>query len=396
MSTRLAKGGRLVNRGRKVQFSFNGKNLSGFEGDTLASALLANDQMMVGRSFKYHRPRGVVAAGAEEPNALVNLGEGAFFEPNQRATTTEVFAGLTATSQNHWPTLEFDVGAINSYLSRFLPAGFYYKMFMYPRAFWKHVYEPFIRQSAGLGKAPKQKDGSDYEHFYAFYDVVVIGGGIAGLQAAKTAAAAGAKVLVMEQTGDWGVCAVVDGVEINGASADEFVAATVAELQAMDNVTLKTRMMGAGVYDHGYLLGYERVTDHDPSLAGPRHRLWRIRTAQIISATGAIERPLSFAGNDIPGVLLASAVRDYVVNWGVAVGDRTVVVTNNDDAYRTAIALKKAGLDVPVILDARANGAGSLADTARKMGIRVEYGKAIAKVKGGKRVTGVSICAQRS
>src|SRR6056300_1836776 len=170
MSTRLAKGGRLVNRGRKVQFSFNGKNLSGFEGDTLASALLANDQMLVGRSFKYHRPRGVVASGAEEPNALVNMGEGAFFEPNQRATTTEVFDGLTATSQNHWPTLEFDVGAINTYLARFLPAGFYYKMFIHPRSFWKHIYEPFVRQSAGLGKAPDKelKDADTYEHFYFF------------------------------------------------------------------------------------------------------------------------------------------------------------------------------------------------------------------------------------
>ena len=394
MSTRIKTGGRLIDRTKSVTFKFNGRKLQGYAGDTLASALLANDQMLVGRSFKYHRPRGVVASGAEEPNALVNMGEGAFFEPNQRATTTEVFDGLTATSQNHWPTLEFDVGAINSYLSRFLPAGFYYKMFMYPRAFWKHVYEPFIRQSAGLGKAPKQKDGSDYEHFYAFYDVVVIGGGIAGLQAAKTAAAAGAKVLVMEQTADWGGRAVVDGVEINGASADEFVAATVAELQAMDNVTLKTRMMGAGVYDHGYLLGYERVTDHDPSLAGPRHRLWRIRTAQIISATGAIERPLSFAGNDIPGVLLASAVRDYLVNWGVSIGDRTIVVTNNDDAYRTAIALKQAGLSVPMILDARPAGGGALAQQARDMGIRVENGKAIAKVHGGKRVTAVSICDQ--
>ena len=394
MSTRIQTGGRLIDRTKSVTFKFNGRKLQGYAGDTLASALLANDQMLVGRSFKYHRPRGVVASGAEEPNALFNMGEGAFFEPNQRATTTEVFDGLTATSQNHWPTLEFDVGAINSYLSRFLPAGFYYKMFMYPRAFWKHVYEPFIRQSAGLGKAPKQKDGSDYEHFYAFYDVVVIGGGIAGLQAAKTAAAAGAKVLVMEQTADWGGRAVVDGVEINGASADEFVAATVAELQAMDNVTLKTRMMGAGVYDHGYLLGYERVTDHDPSLAGPRHRLWRIRTAQIISATGAIERPLSFAGNDIPGVLLASAVRDYLVNWGVSIGDRTIVVTNNDDAYRTAIALKQAGLSVPMILDARPSGGGALAQQARDMGIRVENGKAIAKVHGGKRVTAVSICDQ--
>ncbi len=394
MSTRLSTGGRLTDTSKQIEFRFNGKRLKGYAGDTLASALLANDQMLIGRSFKYHRPRGVVASGAEEPNGLVNMNEGAFFEPNQRVTTTELYDGLAATSQNHWPSLEFDVGAINTHLSRFLPAGFYYKMFMYPRSFWKHVYEPFIRQSAGLGKAPKDKDGSTYEHFYAFYDVVIIGGGVAGLQAAKTAAASGARVLVMEQTAHWGGRAVVDGGTIAGQATEAFVEKTVADLAAMENVTLKTRMMGAGVYDHGYLLGYERVSEHAPEMAGPRHRLWRIRAAQIITATGAIERPLSFAGNDIPGVLLASAVRDYVVNWGVSIGDRTVVVTNNDDAYRTAIALKNAGLSVPVIIDARMNGGGELATTARSMGIRVENGKAIARVNGGKRVTGVEICLQ--
>ncbi len=394
MSTRLATGGRLIDRSKQVSFRFNGKQMVGYEGDTLAAALLANDQMMMGRSFKYHRPRGVVASGAEEPNALVNLGEGGRFEPNQRATTTEIFDGLTATSQNHWPSLEFDVGAINNAVARFLPAGFYYKTFMFPRFAWKHLYEPIVRHSAGLGRVPKERDVDTYEHYYAFFDVVVIGGGVAGLQAAKVAGRAGAKVLLMEQTAHWGGRAPVDGGKVDHAPVEKFVEGIVSELKTMPNVTLRNRMMGAGVYDHGYVLGYERLRDHCPEEAGPRHRLWRIRAGRIITATGAIERPLSFAGNDIPGVMLAGALRDYIVDYGISPGDRVVVVTNNDDAYRTAIAVKNAGLAVPVVIDARNNGGGALADMARDLGVRVECGKAISKVLGNKRVTGVAICSQ--
>ena len=218
-------------------------------------------------------------------------------------------------------------------------------MFIHPRPFWKHVYEPFIRQSAGLGKAPDKelKDADTYEHFYYFCDVLVIGGGVAGLQAAKTAAASGAKVLVLEEKSNWGGRTPVDGGTIEGLEADAWVAKTVAELDAMDNVTLRTRTMGAGVYDHGYILGYERLTDHAPGQGGPRHRLWRIRATQTVTATGAIERPLSFAGNDVPGVMLAASMRDYVVNWGVTPGQKVVVATNNDDAYRTAISLHEVG-----------------------------------------------------
>ena len=394
MSTRLASGGRLVNKNKAVSFTFNGKNLRGFEGDTLASALLANDQMLIGRSFKYHRPRGVVASGAEEPNGLVNLGEGAKFEPNQRVTTTELYEGLTAKSQNHWPSLEFDVGAINTHLSRFLPAGFYYKMFIHPRPLWKHVYEPIIRHSAGLGKAPKDRDEDTYEHYHASFDVVVVGGGIAGLAAALSAGQSGARVMLVEQTNDWGGRANVDTPTVDGKPAAEWINATLQVLENMENVTLRLRTQGSGVYDHGYVLAYERLTDHAPETEGPRHRLWRIRTKQIVTATGAIERPLSFAGNDIPGVLLAAAVRDYVVNFGVSIGDRTVVVTNNDDAYRTGITLKKAGLEVPAIIDARTNPQGELIDEARALGIRIEVGRGIAKVKGGKRVTSVEMCNQ--
>lgn len=394
MSTRLSKGGRLIDRSRQAQFTFNGKRMSGFAGDTLASGLLANDQMLVGRSFKYHRPRGIVASGAEEPNALVNMGEGGRFEPNQRVTTTELFDGLTATSQNHWPSLEFDVGVVNNYAARFLPAGFYYKTFMFPRFAWKHVFEPVVRQSAGLGKVPQGPEVDRYEYTYAFCDLFIVGGGIAGLQAALVAGQAGKRVMLVEQTAHWGGRAPVDGDVIDGKAAGAWVKDTVQALEKLPNVTLRLRCMAAGVYDHGYVLADEKVADHTPGDGRPRHRLWRIRAGKIISAQGAIERPLSFAGNDIPGVMLASAVRDYVVNFAVSPGDRTVVVTNNDDAYRTAIALKEAGLEVPVIVDARSSLTGALPAKAKAMGIRVEAGKAIVKVKGGKRVTGVSIGLQ--
>jgi len=394
MSTRLARGGRLIDRSAGVEFTFNGKRMRGYAGDTLAAALLANDQMLVGRSFKYHRPRGIVASGAEEPNALVNLGAGGRFEPNQRTTTTELFDGLAATSQNHWPSLEFDVGAVNSRLSRFFPAGFYYKTFMHPRPFWKHVFEPVIRRSAGLGKVPTEPDADRYEYVYAFCDLLVAGGGIAGLQAALVAAASGARVMVLEQTAHWGGRAPVDGDVIDGAPADDWITGAVQTLAAMANVTLMPRTMAAALYDHGYVLAEERTADHTPGDGRPRKRMWRIRAAKVVAATGAIERPLSFAGNDLPGVMLAGAVRDYVVNWAVSPGDRTVVVTNNDDAYRTAIALKEAGLEVPAVIDARAVVSGALPDRARALGIRVEAGRAVVKVRGGKRVEAVEIGLQ--
>ena len=394
MSTRLQKGGRLIDRTKPVSFTFNGRRMQGYQGDTLASALLGGDQMLMGRSFKYHRPRGLVASGAEEPNALVGLGQAVRFEPNQRVTTTELFEGAAAASQNHWPSLEFDVGAINDRFARFLPAGFYYKTFMFPRFAWKHLFEPIIRRSAGLGRVPQERDADRYEYAYAFADLVVVGGGIAGLAVALQAGRDGKRVLLVEQTAHWGGRAPVDRVEVDGLPAADWVKKTIEALGKMPNVTLRTRTMASGLYDHGYLLAYERVSDHTPGDDRPRHRLWRVRAGHVVTATGAIERPLSFAGNDIPGVMLAGAVRDYVVNWAVSPGDRTVIVTNNDDAYRTALALLDAGLVVPAIIDARASVKGALPEAARARGIRVLEGRGIAKVKGSKRVTGVSVCAQ--
>ncbi len=394
MSARLSKGGRLLDRSRAVEFTFNDLRFRGFAGDTLASALLASGQTLLGRSFKYHRPRGVIASGAEEPNALVGLGRGARFEPNQRATTTELFDGLEAESQNHWPSLEFDIGVVNNKLARFLPAGFYYKTFMAPRAAWKHLFEPVIRRSAGLGRAPSSRDADSYEHFHLHVEVLIAGGGIAGLQAALVAGRTGARVLLVEQTAHWGGRAPVDGAVIDGQPADDWISNAVQALEKMENVTLRTRCMLSGVYDHGFALAYERVADHAPGDARPRHRLWKIRARRIITATGALERPLAFAGNDVPGVMLASALRDYLVNWAVSPGDRTVVVTNNDSAYLSAIALKEAGLEVPVILDARAEATGPLAERARELGIRVLAGRGIAAVRGGKRVRAVETCLQ--
>ena len=394
MSTRLATGGRLIDRTKPLGFRFNGKRLKGFAGDTLASALLGADQMLVGRSFKYHRPRGIIASGVEEPNALVGLGTGARFEPDQRTTTTELFDGAETSSQNHWPSLETDIGVLNNWAYRFLPAGFYYKTFMFPRAAWKHVFEPIVRQSAGLGKVPTERDADRYEHAYAFCDLLVVGGGVAGLSAALEAGRAGKRVIVWEQTAHWGGRSPVDGGQIDGMAPDAWVAGALEQLAAMPNVSLRTRCMAAGLYDHGYVLGYESVGDATPGDGRPRHRLWRVRAGQIVTATGAIERPLAFAGNDVPGVMLASAVRDYVVNWAVSPGDRTVIVTNNDDAYRTALVLLDAGLVVPAVLDAREAPTGELIEEVRARGVRVLTGRGVAKVKGGKRVQGVQVCAQ--
>ncbi len=401
MAHRLATGGRLIDRAASLGFRWDGAKLTGLAGDTLASALLANDRVMVGRSFKYHRPRGVVAAGSEEPNALVGLGEGARFEPNARATVTELFDGLVARSQNAWPSLGFDVGALNgavANLAPVFPAGFYYKTFMHPRPAWKHVFEPVIRRAAGLGKAPTEGDADAYEHFHVHVDVLVAGGGLAGLAAARAAGEAGARVLLCEQTPWLGGRALTEtDAAIGGVSAAEWAAEQAAALEAMPNVTVRTRCMAAGLYDHGFALLEERVTDHDPRPASdvPRRRLWKVRARRIVVAAGAIERPLCFACNDVPGVMLAGAARDYIALWGVAPGARIGVFTLNDDGYRTALAAKAAGLE-SFVIDAREQAGGPLAAKAAEAGIPVRRGAAVSRAIGGKRLEAVEVAKLRA
>ncbi|MEH6788332.1 MAG: sarcosine oxidase subunit alpha family protein [Paracoccus sp. (in: a-proteobacteria)] len=385
---RLPGGGRLIDRAYQVPFRFDDRQLRGLQGDTLASALLANGQMLMGRSFKYHRPRGPLASGVEEPNALFGLGEGGRFEPNQRATTTALLPGMTLRSQNCWPSLDADIGAVNTWLAPLLPAGFYYKTFIHPRPFWKHVFEPIIRRSAGLGRAPTDADPDRYEQAYGHVDTVVVGGGIAGLRAALDAAQAGGSVVVLEQGAIWGGRTPVD--HKGGQKAVDML---LDRLRGMKNVTLRRNTMATGLYDHGYLLAREALADHDIEAAIPRQRLWRIRAGRVITATGALERPLAFACNDLPGVMLASAVRDFITDYGVAPGQRIVVVTNNDDAYRTALTARAAGLDVTV-LDARTGADGDLPQAARAQDINVLTGTAIARVRGGRHVESVVLCDQ--
>ena len=397
---RLASGGRLIDRTKKVHFSFDGKTLSGFAGDTVASAVLANGQRVFGRSFKYHRPRGVIGLGSEEMNALVGVGDGARHEPNLRATQVELHDGLMAISQNRWPSLNFDIGVVNNTMSRFLPGGFYYKTFMWPASFWKHVYEPFIRRAAGLGKAPQGRDPDTYENIHVHCDVLVIGAGVAGLAAAEAAAATGAKVIIADENPRFGGLADISGGSIDGLGLADWAAAKAQGLAEATNVHVLNRTTVVGHWHHNHLMLFERVADHDPKLltAGvPRHRLWKVRAGKVILATGAIERPIAFANNDRPGIMLASAARAMVERYGVAPGSAGVVFTNNDDAYQTAIVLKDAGIGVRVV-DSRSRAEGALPAKAREMGITVDTGSVISAVNtsfGGLNVTDVKVAVYR-
>jgi len=388
---RTASGGR-IDRSKPVTFTFDGKSFGGFAGDTLASALLANGVRLVGRSFKYHRPRGIVTAGAEEPNALIQLGLGNRTEPNTRATQIELFDGLTSERQNRWPSLSFDTGAINSLISRVIPAGFYYKTFMWPAKGWL-FYEKFIRRAAGLGKGPTEPDPDRYDKLYDTCDVLVIGAGPAGIAAALAAGRTGARVVLADEQQELGGSLLSEKTAtIDGKPASDWLASAVTELGKLAEVKLLTRTTAFAYYDHNALSLIERVTDHlGPNAAGPRQRLWRIRARKVILATGAIERPLVYLDNDRPGCITASAARTYLNRFGVMPGRRVVLMTNNDSAYRAALDLANAGVTIPVVVDLRTAPSGALVDAVRAKGIEVIAGHAITKVHGAQAVKEVEV-----
>jgi sarcosine oxidase subunit alpha len=361
----------LIDRAKPVSFTFDGKPYQGFKGDTVASALLANGVKVVGRSFKYHRPRGVLTAGSEEPNAMIEVIGAANQTPNVRATMQELFEGLTTRSQNRMGSLRFDLLAVNDLMAPFLSAGFYYKTFMWPRAFWERIYEPAIRRAAGLGSLSGRHDEGHYEKAFAFCDLLVIGGGPTGLMAALTAARAGADVILADEDSRLGGRLISNGETIDGAPGLDWVASAEAELAALPNVRIMRRTTVTGAYDDGVFAALERVALHKPARPDvPRECFWRITARRTILASGALERPIAFPMNDRPGIMMASAVETYLHRYGVVPGQRVTLFANNDSARATARALMSAGVQVAAILDSRTN-ASAVEDCPVYLGARV-------------------------
>jgi sarcosine oxidase subunit alpha len=341
--------------GDVVRFRFDGVGYSGRVGDTVASALLANGVRLMGRSFKYHRPRGVLSAGSEEPNALVTVGGGAGAEPNVRATVQEIYEGLEVRSQSAWPSLKFDAMAVNDLAAPFLGAGFYYKTFMWPKAFWEKLYEPVIRRAAGLGALSGKHNADTYDRAFAFCDVLVIGAGPSGLMAARVAAQAGLDVILCDEDREMGGRLLAECEDVGGVHGADWARAQVDALAAMPNVRLMTRTTITGAYDGGVFGALERVTQHVPRSAAPLECFWRITAKRSILCAGALERPIAFENNDRPGIMTAGAVRAYLKRWGVVAGKSVAVFGNNDDAHRTARDLHAAGVKVVALIDARAD-----------------------------------------
>jgi sarcosine oxidase, subunit alpha len=400
---RTPAGGR-VDRSKPLNFQFDNVAYEGCKGDTLASALLANGVHLVGRSFKYHRPRGLLAAGSEEPNALVDLRRsGGRSTPNLPATQIDLYEGLQAMSQNRWPSLSFDIGAMNNVLAPFFSAGFYYKTFMGPTflaktQIWTRVFEPLIRRAAGLGIAPSGADEDRYANRYEHCDVLVIGAGAAGLTAALAAAEAGAKVILCDEQSELGGSLLSEtAAQIDGRPAREWTLDVVMMLAMQDRLRILPRTTAFGYYAQNFVALAERVTDHLADLPAhmPRERLWQVRAKEVVLATGAIERPLVFPDNDRPGIMLADAARTYLNRYGVLPGRRVVLLTATDDAYLAALDLQRAGVEIACIADIRSTE-GAMAPVATAAGIKIEQHAAIVATHGTRRVRSVEIASLTS
>ncbi|WP_440909586.1 sarcosine oxidase subunit alpha family protein [Candidatus Pelagibacter sp.] len=391
------KSSSYIDETTRISFKFNGKKLFGFKGDTLASALLANDIHLVARSFKYHRPRGIMTSGSEEPNAIVQLHDNSSrTEPNVRATEIELYEGLEASSQNCWPSVNFDIGGINNFLSPLLPAGFYYKTFMWPASFWEK-YEYFIRKSAGLGKSPTEADPDIYDHKYVHCDVLVIGGGISGIIAAKSAAKNGLKTLIVDEKPNLGGTTIYqnnDHFKINDENSSKWLQNEIDTLKNFENLEVKTRTSVAAYHGYNFVLARENLTDHieiSKRENKVRQRLLKIRAKKVITATGSIERPLIFNNNDRPGILLSSAIKKYADFYGVKSGEEIVLFTNNDTAYETALSLSDKGIMVKAIVDIRDANENRLIKSIKDLNIKIYNNHTVVDTKGHKRINKVSI-----
>ncbi len=388
---------KFIDQTSRISFKFDGKTLYGFKGDTLASALLANNIHLVGRSFKYHRPRGIMTCGSEEPNGIVQVGKDpSMTEPNTRATEIELYEGLEATSQNCWPSVNFDIGAINNFFSPFIPAAFYYKTFMWPASFWEK-YEYFIRKSAGLGKSPTKPDKDIYDHKYLHCDVLIIGGGISGIIAAKTAAQNNLNTVLLDDKNNLGGTTLFQNNEcfkINNSYSSEWLKKEIESLNSFNNLTIKTRTTLAAYHSYNYLLARENLTDHLSLIEKKdkiRQRLWKIRAKKVIIAAGAMERPLIFNNNDRPGVILSSSIKKYIDYYGVKCGQKISLFTNNDAAYETAISLSKSGVTINSVIDIRDKSNSSIVKEAEKLGIKIHWRHTVVNTNGYKRISSIEL-----
>jgi len=384
-----------IEKNKVINFYFDGKKYQGYEGDTLASALLANNIHLVGRSFKYHRPRGIVSAGSEEPNGIVQLETKEYTEPNRRVTEIQLYEGLKAFSQNNWPNINFDFGAINDLLSPFFPAGFYYKTFMWPPKFWK-TYEFFIRHAAGLGKSPKKDDPHKYEHFHYHCDLLVVGSGVSGLYTAEIAARNNLKVLLIEQENEIGgeiLTTLGENTKINNTLINEWKNNVINNLKNFSNVKIVSNTTCFAYFHYNLLLAIQDI-EPEKGLTKTheiRQRIWKIRSKKVVLATGAIERPIIFNNNDRPGIMLSNSARKYLNKFGVSVGKNLVFFTNNDSAYETAIDYFQRGVNIQAIVDVRSETNGHFPKKAKELGITILNGYEISNTTGRLRVKEVKL-----